>query len=142
MTVYEYKVVPAPMKGKKAKGIKTAEDRFAFALEDVMNQMAADGWEFQRSETLPSQERSGLTSSTTQFRSVMVFRRPSSDDISGFEPRVLDMPDVAKLAAPEGDGDSASDGENGTLILRHPTKTGDGPQTSDDAPDNQDTAKG
>ncbi|MDC0736954.1 DUF4177 domain-containing protein [Cognatishimia sp. SS12] len=75
MDLYEYKVVPAPSKGRKARGVKKPEARFAYALETLMNDLAADRWEFWRSETLPSEERSGLRSTTTVFRSVMVFRR-------------------------------------------------------------------
>ena len=87
MTRYEYKVIPAPTKGEKAKGIKTAEGRFANALEVLMNRMAGDGWEFQRAELLPSEERTGLTGSTTNWRNVLVFRRPAADDLSAFSPR-------------------------------------------------------
>ncbi|XDA99467.1 DUF4177 domain-containing protein [Sulfitobacter sp. LCG007] len=76
MSSFEYRVVPAPSKGLKAKGARTPEARFSFALEDLMNRMAADGWEYQRAETLPSLERSGLTSTTTEWRNVLVFRRP------------------------------------------------------------------
>ncbi len=36
---YEYKVVPAPTRGLKAKGVKTAEDRFANALQAAMNKL-------------------------------------------------------------------------------------------------------
>jgi hypothetical protein len=75
MPSYEYRVVAAPTKGVKAKGIKSAEARFSHAIEQLMNDMALDGWEYQRAETLPSIERSGLTSTTTQWRNVLVFRR-------------------------------------------------------------------
>ncbi|AHD01375.1 DUF4177 domain-containing protein [Leisingera methylohalidivorans] len=75
MHPYEYKVIPAPAKGTKAKGVKTPEARFANSVEILLNEMAADGWEFQRAELLPSEERSGLTGSTTNWRNVMVFRR-------------------------------------------------------------------
>ena len=78
MQAYEYKVVPAPAKGTKAKGIKTPEARFANSIEILLNEMAAEGWEFLRTELLPSEERSGLTGSTTNWRNVMVFRRPSA----------------------------------------------------------------
>ncbi|WP_264213034.1 DUF4177 domain-containing protein [Leisingera thetidis] len=77
MTKYEYKVVPAPAKGTKAKGVKTPEARFANSIEILLNEMAAGGWEFQRAELLPSEERSGLTGSTTNWRNVLVFRRAS-----------------------------------------------------------------
>lgn len=75
MTRYEYKVVPAPHKGTKAKGVKTPEGRFALSVEQILNQMGAEGWEYQRAELLPSDERSGLTGSTTHWRNVLVFRR-------------------------------------------------------------------
>lgn len=76
---YEYRIVPAPAKGVKAKGLKTGEERFAHTLEEVLNDMAAEGWEYQRADTLPSQERSGLTSTVTEWRNVLVFRRPVGD---------------------------------------------------------------
>lgn len=98
--MYEFKVVPAPSRGKRAKGIKGAEGRFAFALEEVMNEMAAEGWEFLRTETLPSEEKSGLTSTATTFRSVMVFRRARKDDISAFRPRLLERPAYKELPRP------------------------------------------
>ena len=75
MPNFEYKVVPAPKKGLKGKGIKGAEEKFANALATVMNELGADGWEYQRSDTLPSEERSGLRGKTTTFHNVLVFRR-------------------------------------------------------------------
>jgi len=75
MPNFEYKVVPAPKKGLKAKGIKGVEEKFANALAGVMNEMVAKGWEYQRSDTLPSEERSGLRGKTTVFHNVLVFRR-------------------------------------------------------------------
>ena len=77
---YEYKVVPAPSKGTKAKGVKTPEGRFALTIEQLLNQMGADGWEFQRAELLPSDERSGLTGSVQNWRNVLVFRRAVGAD--------------------------------------------------------------
>lgn len=76
MTQYEYKVVPAPSKGLKAKGVRTPEGRFANSVEAALNTQAGDGWEYLRAELLPSDERSGLTGSTTNWRNVLVFRRP------------------------------------------------------------------
>ena len=101
MPHYEYKVVPAPTKGLKARGLKTPESRFANALQHLMNDMGSDGWEFQRAETLPSRERSGLTSSVTTYRNVLVFRRARSGDLEEFKPVVLKMAVDAEVAAPE-----------------------------------------
>ncbi len=75
MLHYEYKVVPAPQKGTKAKGVKTSEGRFAVSIEQLLNKLGSEGWEYQRAELLPSEERSGLTSSTVNWRNVLVFRR-------------------------------------------------------------------
>ncbi|MGI9370268.1 MAG: DUF4177 domain-containing protein [Ruegeria sp.] len=75
MQRYEYKVVPAPKKGSKAKGVKTPEGRFANSVQNILNEMGQDGWEYQRAELLPSEERSGLTGSTVNWRNVLVFRR-------------------------------------------------------------------
>ncbi len=80
MQRYEYKVVPAPQKGTKAKGVKTPEGRFATSIEQLLNQLGQDGWEYQRAELLPSEERSGLTGSTTNWRNVLVFRRAVADE--------------------------------------------------------------
>ena len=92
MTRYDYKVVPAPAQGRKARGVKGAEGRFAFALESVLNDLAEDGWEYVRAETLPSEERQGLSGKTTVFRNLLVFRRAREDEVAAFGPRLLDPP--------------------------------------------------
>lgn len=88
MSQYEYKVVPAPKKGLKAKGVKSTEARFAHALETAMNALGAEGWEYQRSDTLPSEERSGLTRRVTTFQNMLVFRRAVAVDV--IEPVAVD----------------------------------------------------
>lgn len=74
--VFEYKVVPAPERGRKKRGIRRPDDRFAFAVQETINEMAQLGWEFLRAETLPHLERIGLTGRQTTQRSLLVFRRP------------------------------------------------------------------
>ena len=86
MTRYEYKVVPAPVKGRKAKGVKTPEARFALSVEDVLNNMGTEGWEYLRAELLPSEERSGLTGSTKNWRNVLVFRRALEVEVARARP--------------------------------------------------------
>ncbi len=109
MQRYEYKVVPAPQKGIKAKGEKTAEGRFAASVEQVLNQMGRDGWEYQRAELLPSEERAGLTSSTVNWRNVLVFRRaveasvtPDPDEVfeDAAQARPIAGPDTVVAPAP------------------------------------------
>lgn len=72
---YEFKVVPAPRRGEKARGLKTTEERFALALTNVMNALGAEGWDYVRADTLPVDERSGLTGVKTSFQNMLVFRR-------------------------------------------------------------------
>lgn len=89
---FEYKVVPAPTKGLKAKGLRSSDDRFANALESQMNALAAEGWEYQRTDTLPAEEREGLMGKTTVFRNMLVFRRPASTDTEDAapDPEIID----------------------------------------------------
>lgn len=75
---YEYSVIPAPARGDKAKGAKTPTDRFALSLTAELNRMAAEGWDYVRAETLPSEERSGLTGRSTVYHNVLVFRRATA----------------------------------------------------------------
>lgn len=75
MDRYEYAVIPAPSRGEKARGAKTSADRFSLTLTQVLNDMAARGWDYVRAETLPSEERSGLTGKQTVWNNVLVFRR-------------------------------------------------------------------
>ncbi|WP_112309967.1 DUF4177 domain-containing protein [Pseudogemmobacter bohemicus] len=75
MQRFEYKVVPAPRRGEKARGVKSTEDRFALALSTVMNELGAEGWDYIRADALPCDERSGLTGTKTSFQNMLVFRR-------------------------------------------------------------------
>ena len=75
MQRFEYKVVPAPRRGEKAPGVKTTPDRFAVALSHLMNDLGAQGWDYLRADTLPVDERAGLTGTRTSFQTMLVFRR-------------------------------------------------------------------
>ena len=105
MAQYEYKVVPAPRRGLKGKGIKGAESRFAHAIQTLMNTQSDEGWEFLRAETLASEERHGLASAQTVYRDLLVFRRPRAvvEDTVNPDPLKLSPPAVPdpEPAAPE-----------------------------------------
>ncbi|GIT90566.1 hypothetical protein JANAI62_10210 [Jannaschia pagri] len=72
---FEYRVVPAPRKGEKAKGVRSPEARFALAMSRLFNRMGEQGWEFVRADTLPAEERVGLTGSQVMYHALLVFRR-------------------------------------------------------------------
>ena len=103
MQRFEYKVIPAPKKGEKAKGVRSSEDRFAYAMAHVMNDLGRDGWEYLRADTLPCEERVGLTGSKTTYQTLLVFRRAADAEA----PMQVDVP----LAAPP-------------LALLHPVSLG------------------
>ena len=75
MQRYEFHVVPAPRRGEKARSARTTEERFALTLTSLMNSLGQEGWDYVRADTLPCDERSGLTGTKTSFQNVLVFRR-------------------------------------------------------------------
>lgn len=75
MRKFEYKAIPAPVQGTKARGVKTTEDRFALSFTNALNEMAEEGWEYVRAETLPAVERKGLTGSQQTYQNILIFRR-------------------------------------------------------------------
>jgi len=92
MPKYEYKVVPAPVKGERAKGVKGTQARFAHALSSLMNELGREGWEYQRADTLPCEERQGLTGKTTSFQNMLVFRRVIEADAPVFSSERAEEP--------------------------------------------------
>lgn len=103
MRKFEYKAVPAPVTGTKAKGVKSTEDRFALSMTDSLNQMAADGWEYVRAETLPCEERKGLTGRETRYQNVLIFRRLQAEalPLDGETVRVVTRPSPQLVPNPE-----------------------------------------
>lgn len=79
MPVFEYKVLPAPNRPKRKKGVKGNSGRFAFALEEAINEAAAEGWEYLRADSMPVQERQGLMRSAVEtYHTVLIFRREAA----------------------------------------------------------------
>lgn len=104
---FEYKVVPAPTKGRRAKGARTAADRFALALQAAINELAEDGWEYLRTDTLPAEVRHGLAGKATVYQNMLVFRR-ATDATLAAEPARPETAEAAEIAAPK-----APNGETG-----------------------------
>ena len=90
MAYFDYKVVPAPRRMKRAKGVSDHADLFALTLTDAINEHARQGWEYLRAETLPVEERAGLTGTRTSFRTVLIFRRPAGPAAAADSPRLIE----------------------------------------------------
>lgn len=86
MIRYEYKVVPAPQRGRRVRGVKSQDARFAVALEELMNELGEGGWEYLRADTLPCEEKSGFARRSMVHKTVMVFQRPLRDPAADTAP--------------------------------------------------------
>ncbi len=76
MTGYDYKVIPAPKRAKKVKGLRGTEELFAHTLTDVINEVARQGWEYVRAESLPAEAPGGWFKGASHgTQTVLVFRR-------------------------------------------------------------------
>lgn len=97
MSYYEYMVLPAPRTAPRAKGVKGLDGRFAVGLAALMNEHAADGWQFQRAETMPCEERRSLIArKTVEMQTVLVFRRsvePVARTVSASHRTSTEMPE-------------------------------------------------
>ncbi len=101
MPSHEYRVVPSPKRGIRARGARRPEDRFARAVEAEMNRMAADGWEFVRSDTLPHEHKPGwFRRPITLFQTVLVFRRAKASDAPHAVPRTAPTAMPPPVVAP------------------------------------------
>ncbi len=115
---FEYQVVPAPRRAPKVKSVASADARFAMALAQKMNEMGREGWEYVRSDTLPMDERAGLTGIKTSYVNMLVFRRailhstravdPANEDFD-IATAVFDAPqNIAQFPTPDAQsGDAA-----------------------------------
>ena len=103
MQSYEYLTVPAPTKGAKVKGLKTPSERFAYQVTMLLNQLAGEGWEYWRAETLPSEERKGLTGTQLVPHNLLIFRRPSAEALAEAIPH-MDQRAAPVPTAPTGGG--------------------------------------
>ena len=76
MSYYEYVVVPVPKAAPRARGVKRTDERFAHGLSETLNHFGAEGWEFQRTETVGVEAKAKFFSRpATEQVTVMIFRR-------------------------------------------------------------------
>lgn len=115
--MYEYKVVPAPRRALKVKGLKTPTDRFAHTLSERLNAETTGGWQFVRTETLPCEVRSGLRGVKSSTETVMIFQRlvamePAAEPVAtAYEP-TYDAPVYAETAEPQHEEYVAQDAQH------------------------------
>jgi hypothetical protein len=74
---YEYRVIPAPKRLRRIKGVSATADLVAATLTDCINAEARQGWEYVRTEQVAAEEPAGWFRRARQVEeTVMIFRRP------------------------------------------------------------------
>lgn len=100
---YEYRAIPAPTRAVRVKGLKTTSERFAHLLTEALNEMGREGWEFLRTETLPCEERKGLTGTRTVTTTLLIFRRGLPSAAAPAQPPVPRLRPVPSRPGPDAD---------------------------------------
>ena len=127
-----------PVEGTGIDGAKTDfADSMSYGdylhLEALLNTQAAEGWEYMRTDILPSDERQGLTGSQTIYRTLMVFRREKAEE-NAADDMIAAAQDIAEAAHPEPEHPPASKPKPAPVVeltRRDPPKT---PDVTPDAP--------
>jgi len=82
-TIWRYRCVAAPRKARRSRAHKTCEDALLGAIEAVLAEQAAEGWEYLRTDLVPMEAKKGMLSATVETHlGVMVFRRAATGDES------------------------------------------------------------
>jgi hypothetical protein len=117
MTVYEYKVAPAPKRLKRVRGVSSTAELFAVTLAEAINVAARDGWEYVRAESLPAEQAGGwFRRGAEVIETVLIFRRPRET----LGPRLA-------AARPEPEGEGARLGPVERPVERHPERPAERP---------------
>jgi len=95
MSEMEYRVVTAPRKVQKVKGVRGTGERYAVNLTDLMNAEAAAGWQYLRAESLPVDEKYGMMGKTQErFVNLLVFQRVKPDFNKSADAAEASTPDI------------------------------------------------
>ena len=77
MPYYDYKVVPAPRRMKKVRGVNDSDELLAMTLTEAINEHARQGWEYVRAESLSAETPGGwLRRGRAVTQTLLVFRQP------------------------------------------------------------------
>lgn len=72
----EYKVVPAPREAKRRRGAKNKAEALALAIQDLIAEQVAEGWDYVRADLIPCVERPGFLQRRIELhRAMLVFRK-------------------------------------------------------------------
>lgn len=76
MSYFDYKVIPAPRRVKRVRGVHEGAELFAHTLTEAINEQAREGWEYVRAESLTAETPRGwFRRPAEEDQTVLVFRR-------------------------------------------------------------------
>jgi hypothetical protein len=129
---YEYRVIPAPKRLKRIKGVSSMPELFAAMLTDAINAEARQGWEYVRSESLAAEEPAGwLRRAAMVEETMMIFRRERSRRVADRAGR--DPADETEEVSPRHEGRTAGAAEprlSGRPLSEEPRLRSGGPYSS------------
>lgn len=77
MQQYDYKVVPAPRRLKRIRGVSSSAELCAVTLAETLNAVAREGWEYLRAEQVSAAQEGGwFRRGAEVVETVLIFRRP------------------------------------------------------------------
>ena len=77
MSYFDYKVVPAPRRAKRSRGVNDPDELLALTLTEAINEHARQGWEYVRAELLAAEAPGRLFRRAKPVDcTLLVFRRP------------------------------------------------------------------
>jgi hypothetical protein len=89
MSYYDYKVVAAPKYARRVKGVRGPAELFAMTLAETINEVARQGWEYLRAETMAAESPRGwFRRAVATEHTVLIFRRPREN----LSPRLTGAP--------------------------------------------------
>ncbi|MHA1127696.1 MAG: DUF4177 domain-containing protein [Alphaproteobacteria bacterium] len=114
MSKFEYKVITAPRKAERIKGVRNGDDRFAHTITNTINTLAEEGWEYLRAESLPVDEKTSMMGKVVEkYLSLLVFHREKAveqetpQEVHVEAPKVADPSMLQTLTIDEGGVDEA-----------------------------------
>lgn len=100
MQNFEYKAIAAPTRARRFKGVKGTANQFAMVMSELMNDMATDGWEYLRSDSLPVDEKAGLLKGRVEnYHTLLIFRR-AKEPVEEMAGLIEDFSDQTTVPAP------------------------------------------
>lgn len=76
--MYEYKLTAVPTRGRPQKSRRGLHEAFGVAIEEKMNKMIHDGWDFVEFRDVPVIERRVLRANVERTATMMLFKRSKS----------------------------------------------------------------